>query len=346
MLIFDCSYCLFLFVVSTKKLKENFPDAQELLWSFRMIEVENLTRYYESRRAINNLSFQIEKGEVVGLLGPNGAGKSTTMNIISCILPASSGTVKINGFDTFEQSLEIRKIIGYLPETPPLYPDMTVAKYLDFAAGVRGVAAKKIPASVERVIDKCSLKDVGHRIIGRLSKGYQQRVGLAQAMVHDPEILILDEPTVGLDPIQIIEIRKLIQELAAEHTIILSSHILPEITQICKRVIIINEGEIAAVDSLGGLTASLRKSERLSLTVRKSEDTIIKKLNSMDQVLSVSSEEENQFFIECALRSNLQEDIAKLALENHWGIIELKPVSMTLEDIFLKLTLEEKEPPA
>ena len=311
-----------------------------------MIEVENLTRYYGSRRAINNLSFQIEKGEVVGFLGPNGAGKSTTMNIISCILPASNGTVKINRFDTFEQSLEIRKMIGYLPETPPLYPDMTVAKYLDFAAGVRGVPSKNIPAAVERVIEKCSLKDVGHRIIGRLSKGYQQRVGLAQAMVHDPEILILDEPTIGLDPIQIIEIRKLIQELAEEHTIILSSHILPEITQICKRVIIINEGEIAAVDSLGGLTASLRKSERLSLTVRKSEDTIIEKLNSLDQVISASSTEENQFLIECSLRSNLQDDIAKLALENDWGIIELKPISMTLEDIFLKLTLEEKEPVA
>jgi len=311
-----------------------------------MIEVENLTRYYGSRRAINNLSFQIEKGEVVGFLGPNGAGKSTTMNIISCILPASNGTVKINRFDTFEQSLEIRKMIGYLPETPPLYPDMTVAKYLDFAAGIRGVSSKNIPAAVERVIEKCSLKDVGHRIIGRLSKGYQQRVGLAQAMVHDPEILILDEPTIGLDPIQIIEIRKLIQELAEEHTIILSSHILPEITQICKRVIIINEGEIAAVDSLGGLTASLRKSERLSLTVRQSEDTIIEKLNSLDQVISASSTEENQFLIECSLRSNLQDDIAKLALENDWGIIELKPISMTLEDIFLKLTLEEKEPVA
>jgi ABC-2 type transport system ATP-binding protein len=311
-----------------------------------MIEVENLTRYYGSRRAINNLSFQIEKGEVVGFLGPNGAGKSTTMNIISCILPASTGTVKINRFDTFEQSLEIRKMIGYLPETPPLYNDMTVAKYLDFAAGVRGVSSKNIPAAIERVIEKCSLKDVGHRIIGRLSKGYQQRVGLAQAMVHDPEILILDEPTIGLDPIQIIEIRKLIQELAEEHTIILSSHILPEITQICKRVIIINEGEIAAVDSLGGLTASLRKSERLSLTVRKSEDTIIKKLNSLDQVISASSTEENQFLIECSLRSNLQDDIAKLALENNWGIIELKPISMTLEDIFLKLTIEEKEPVA
>lgn len=308
-----------------------------------MIEVENLTKYYGSRRAINNLSFQIEKGEVVGFLGPNGAGKSTTMNIISCILPASSGSAKINGFDTFEHSLEIRKIIGYLPETPPLYPDMTVADFLTFAARVRGVPSKEAHSSVEKVIGKCSLKDVSHRIIGRLSKGYQQRVGLAQAMVHDPEILILDEPTIGLDPIQIIEIRKLIHELAAEHTIILSSHILPEITQICKRVIIINEGEIAAVDSLGGLTASLRKSERLALTVKNSENGIAEKLNNLDQVLSVSSGEENQFLIECQLRSNLQDEIARMALDNKWGIVELKPVSMTLEDIFLKLTLEEKE---
>ena len=311
-----------------------------------MIEVKNLTRYYGTRRAINNISFQIEKGEVVGFLGPNGAGKSTTMNIISCILPASSGSAKINGFDTFEQSLEIRKVIGYLPETPPLYSDMIVSDYLNFAAGVRGVDTKRISSSVDRVIEKCSLKDVSHRIIGRLSKGYQQRVGLAQSMVHDPEILILDEPTIGLDPIQIIEIRKLIQELTAEHTIILSSHILPEITQICKRVIIINEGEIAAVDSLGGLAASLRKSERLSLTVRNSENNIVEKLNGLDQVISTTNSEGNEYLIECALRSNLQDGIAKLALENNWGIEELKPVSMTLEDIFLKLTLEEKEPAA
>ena len=309
-----------------------------------MIEVKNLTRYYGTRRAINNISFQIEKGEVVGFLGPNGAGKSTTMNIISCILPASSGSAKINGFDTFEQSLEIRKVIGYLPETPPLYSDMIVSDYLNFAAGVRGVDTKRISSSVDRVIEKCSLKDVSHRIIGRLSKGYQQRVGLAQSMVHDPEILILDEPTIGLDPIQIIEIRKLIQELTAEHTIILSSHILPEITQICKRVIIINEGEIAAVDSLGGLEASLRKSERLSLTVRKFENNVVEKLNGLDQVISTTNSEGNEYLIECALRSNLQDGIAKLALENNWGIVELKPVSMTLEDIFLKLTLEEKEP--
>ena len=309
-----------------------------------MIEVKKLPRYYGTRRAINNISFQIEKGEVVGFLGPNGAGKSTTMNIISCILPASSGSAKINGFDTFEQSLEIRKVIGYLPETPPLYSDMIVSDYLNFAAGVRGVDTKRISSSVDRVIEKCSLKDVSHRIIGRLSKGYQQRVGLAQSMVHDPEILILDEPTIGLDPIQIIEIRKLIQELTAEHTIILSSHILPEITQICKRVIIINEGEIAAVDSLGGLAASLRKSERLSLTVRNSENNIVEKLNGLDQVISTTNSEGNEYLIECALRSNLQDGIAKLALENNWGIVELKPVSMTLDDFFLKLTLEEKEP--
>jgi len=309
-----------------------------------MIEVKNLTRYYGTRRAINNISFQIEKGEVVGFLGPNGAGKSTTMNIISCILPASSGSAKINGFDTFEQSLEIRKVIGYLPETPPLYSDMIVADYLNFAAGIRGVDAKRISSSVDRVIEKCSLKDVSRRIIGRLSKGYQQRVGLAQAMIHDPEILILDEPTIGLDPIQIIEIRKLIHELTAEHTIILSSHILPEITQICKRVIIINDGEIAAVDSLGGLAASLRKSDRLSLTVRNSENNVVEKLNGLDQVISATNDGGNQYLIECALSSNLQDEIAKLALKNNWGIVELKPVSMTLEDIFLKLTLEEKEP--
>ena len=266
------------------------------------------------------------------------------MNIISCILPASSGSAKINGFDTFEQSLEIRKVIGYLPETPPLYSDMIVADYLNFAAGIRGVDAKRISSSVDRVIEKCSLKDVSRRIIGRLSKGYQQRVGLAQAMIHDPEILILDEPTIGLDPIQIIEIRKLIHELTAEHTIILSSHILPEITQICKRVIIINDGEIAAVDSLGGLAASLRKSDRLSLTVRNSENNVVEKLNGLDQVISATKDEGNQYLIECALSSNLQDEIAKLALENNWGIVELKPVSMTLEDIFLKLTLEEKEP--
>ena len=306
-----------------------------------MIEVENLCKFYGPRQAINNLTFQVKKGEVVGFLGPNGAGKTTTMNILACVFPASSGTARIHNHDIFKESMEIRKIIGYLPETPPLYPDMTVEDYLKFAARIRRVPDSKTPAAVDRVLDRCVLRDVRHRIIGKLSKGFQQRVGLAQAMIHDPEILILDEPTIGLDPIQIIEIRKLILELSASHTIILSSHILPEITQICKRVIIINEGSIAAMDSLEGLTSSLRKSERLLLRIRHPHDGISGQLSSMDRVISIQ-EEKDQFIIECELNSHLQDQVAEMALGKSWGLIELKPIPMTLEDIFLKLTLEEK----
>lgn len=307
-----------------------------------MIEVENLSKFYGPRQAVKNISFRVEKGDVVGFLGPNGAGKTTTMNMLCCLIPASHGTAKVCGHDIFEQSLEIRKVIGYLPETPPLYPDMVVSDFLVFAAKIRLVPAKNIKASVDRVVEKCGLKDVRNRIIGRLSKGYQQRVGLAQAMIHDPEILVLDEPTVGLDPIQIIEIRKLIKELAASHTIILSSHILPEVTQICNRVIIIHEGEIAAMDSLEKLTSSLRKSERLQLQVRVAGNDRAEKLSQISRVVSVHADGENRFVIECELDSNLQDDVARVVLDNHWGIVELKPVAMTLEDIFLKLTTEEQ----
>jgi ABC-2 type transport system ATP-binding protein len=308
-----------------------------------MIEVEQLSKSYGPREAIKGLSFQVEKGEVVGFLGPNGAGKSTTMNILSCIMPASSGTAKICGFDVFEQSLEIRKLIGYLPETPPLYADMVVYDYLAFAARLRNVPLKNTQSAVEQVIEKCSLKEVSERIIGRLSKGYQQRVGIAQALVHNPDILILDEPTIGLDPIQIIEIRKLIQELALSHTIILSSHILPEITQICKRVIIISDGKIAAVDSLEALTTRLRKGERLLLKVRQSSSEILEKLRGVEKVNAVSEEQPGQFTIDCEPNADIQDEIAQLSLNNKWGIVELKPASMTLEDVFLKLTLEENE---
>ena len=308
-----------------------------------MIEVEQLSKSYGPREAIKGLSFHVEKGEVVGFLGPNGAGKSTTMNILSCIMPASSGTAKICGFDVFEQSLEIRKLIGYLPETPPLYADMVVYDYLAFAARLRNVPLKNTQSAVEQVIEKCSLKEVSERIIGRLSKGYQQRVGIAQALVHNPDILILDEPTIGLDPIQIIEIRKLIQELALSHTIILSSHILPEITQICKRVIIISDGKIAAVDSLEALTTRLRKGERLLLKVRQSSSEILEKLRGVEKVNAVSEEQSGQFIIDCEPNADIQDEIAQLSLNNKWGIVELKPASMTLEDIFLKLTLEENE---
>ena len=306
-----------------------------------MIEVEQLSKSYGPREAIKNLSFQIKKGEVVGFLGPNGAGKTTTMNILACIMPASSGTAKICGFDVFEQALEIRRLIGYLPETPPLYSDMVVSDFLTFAARLRNISPQKAPLAVTQVLEKCSLNEVKNRIIGRLSKGFQQRVGIAQALVHDPGILILDEPTIGLDPIQIIEIRKLIQELASSHTIILSSHILPEITQICKRVIIISDGEIAAVDSLDALTTRLRKGERLLLKVRQDDNQTIEKLRALNGVNAVTEHQAEHYIIDCEPNAGVQDKVAQLILDNNWGIVELKPVSMTLEDIFLKLTVEE-----
>ena len=308
-----------------------------------MVEVDQLSKSYGPREAIRNLSFQIEKGEVIGFLGPNGAGKTTTMNILACIMPASSGTARICGFDVFEQSLKIRELIGYLPETPPLYSDMVISDYLAFAARIRNVPKTHTALAVDRVVEKCSLTEVRNRIIGRLSKGFQQRVGIAQALIHDPDILILDEPTIGLDPIQIIEIRKLIQELAASHTIILSSHILPEITQICKRVIILNDGEIAAVDSLEALTARLRKGDRLFLRVRQADIGAVDKLKALSRVVAVTQQEDGQFVIECEPHANIQDAIAKLALDQGWGIVELTPASVTLEDIFIKLTLEESE---
>ncbi len=306
-----------------------------------MIEVEKLSKSYGPRSAIKGLTFKVNKGEVVGFLGPNGAGKTTTMNILTCILPASSGTARVCGFDIFDQSLEIRKVIGYLPETPPLYQDMVVENFLEFSAGIRNVPKVKTSNAVGRVIEKCKLEDVRQRIIGRLSKGYQQRVGLAQAMIHDPEILILDEPTIGLDPIQIIEIRKLIRELASSHTIILSSHILPEVTQICERVIIINEGEIAAMDTLDGLTASLKKNTRLQLIVENPTNDVEQKLSSIEKVISVQAETPNQILIESDPNISLQDEVARVVLDNHWGLVELKPLALTLEDIFLKLTTEE-----
>ncbi len=308
-----------------------------------MIEVQNLTKFYGPRPAIHDLCFNVDKGEVVGFLGPNGAGKSTTMNILSCIFPATSGTVRICGHDIFEESLAVRKLIGYLPENPPLYPDMTVEDYLAFAAKLRGLPSSKVGQAISMVVDKCVLGGVRHRIIGKLSKGFQQRVGLAQAMIHEPQLLILDEPTIGLDPIQIIEIRKLIKQLADSHTIILSSHILPEITHVCKRVIIINEGEIAAVDSLEGLTSSLRKSERLVLKVRNPKSDVVEQLQALEEVISVQTDDTGRFIIESKMNTHLQDQVARLVLDNGWGIEELKAVTMTLEDIFLKLTLEDNE---
>jgi ABC-2 type transport system ATP-binding protein len=220
-----------------------------------MIKVEGLTKRYGDVTAVEDISFQVEKGEIVGFLGPNGAGKTTTMRIITGFLPSTDGTVTVAGYDSFEKSMEIRKRIGYLPEHPPVYADMTVAGYLKFVAKIKGVARSERKDAMDREITRCGLKEVRSTIIGKLSKGYKQRVGLAQAMIHDPEVLILDEPTIGLDPKQIIEIRELVKSLAGEQTIILSTHILPEVTMICQRCLIIDRGRIVADDSLESLTA-------------------------------------------------------------------------------------------
>ncbi len=219
-----------------------------------MIEVENLTKRYGDFTAVEDLSFRIEKGEIVGFLGPNGAGKTTTMRILTGFLPATSGKVKISGYDIFSDPMNVKKRGGYLPEHPPVYTEMTVEGYLLYVAKIKGVPRKKRKEALARVLDRCGLSDVRTQIIGKLSKGYRQRVGLAQAMIHDPDVLILDEPTIGLDPKQIIEIRQLIKSLAGDHTIILSTHILPEVTMICQRVLIMDRGRIVADDTLEKLT--------------------------------------------------------------------------------------------
>jgi ABC-2 type transport system ATP-binding protein len=226
-----------------------------------MIEVRNLTKRYGDLVAVDGLSFTAKTGEILGFLGPNGAGKTTTMRIITGFMPATAGTVTVEGFDIFEQSHEVRKRIGYLPENPPLYNDMTVTTYLNFVARIKGVPRAEIAGARERVLESCALTNVAHRVLGHLSKGYRQRVGLAQALIHDPSVLVLDEPTIGLDPRQIIEIRSMVRDLAAKRTVILSTHILPEVSQLCHKVVIINDGRIAVEDTLENLTRTLSLEE-------------------------------------------------------------------------------------
>ena len=219
-----------------------------------MITVENLTKRYAAKTAIENVSFQVEKGEILGFLGPNGAGKTTTMRIVVGFMPASDGTVRVDGFDVFDNPLDVRRRIGYLPENPPLYADMTVTSYLEFVGRIKGVSRAALPEAVDRVVRRCGLSEVTRRVLGHLSKGFRQRVGLAQALIHEPAVLVLDEPTIGLDPRQIIEIRSLIKTLGGKRTVVLSTHILPEVSQVCDKVVIINDGRIVVEDQLANLT--------------------------------------------------------------------------------------------
>ena len=308
-----------------------------------MIEANGLTKFYGPIGAIKNVSFQIEKGEVVGFLGPNGAGKSTTIRILTCYMPPSSGTARVEGFDVMENSLQIRERIGYLPESVPLYKDLTVRRFLRFAASAKGVEAKRISAEISRVTSACGLEKNANRIIGNLSKGFRQRVGLAQALLNDPSVLILDEPTIGLDPTQIIEIRRLILDLREERTILLSSHILPEVAQLCRRVIIINKGEIVATDSPGNLTSQLQKTVKILLEVSGPTQEFAQAIENMAGVQKVSLEtnETSKFVIETDPSADRRPEIAAMAVQKGCGLLELRTMQLSLEDIFMQLVTEE-----
>ena len=308
-----------------------------------MIEAEGLTKFYGPIGALRNVSFQIEKGEVVGFLGPNGAGKSTTLRILTCYMPPSSGMARVEGLDVIENSLQIRQKIGYLPESVPLYKDLTVRRFLRFAASSKGVEAKRINAELSRVISACGLEKNADRTIHNLSKGFRQRVGLAQALLNDPSVLILDEPTIGLDPAHIIEIRRLIQDLRGNRTILLSSHILPEVAQLCQRVIIINKGEIVATDSPANLTSQLQKTVKIALELSGPVQEFAQAIENLTGVQKVSlvSNGTSKFVIETDPSSDIRPEIAAMAVQKGCGLLELKMMQLSLEDIFMQLVTEE-----
>ena len=314
-----------------------------------MIEVDHLTKSYGKNVAVNDISFNVGKGEILGFLGPNGAGKTTTMRILTGYLPATSGSARIAGFDVFDQSMEVRRRIGYLPENPPLYPDMNVHAYLEFVARIKSVAGGEIPNRVERAMEMANLTERRGELIKRLSRGFKQRVGIAQAIVHNPDVVILDEPTVGLDPKQIIEVRKLIKGLAGEHTIILSTHILPEASQTCDRVVIINRGRIAAVDTPENLTTQLKGSERVQLEVRGEEEALREAIEVVDGVTKidiqvVEASDQLKAIVESEPGTDLRGKLAAAVIGKGLELLELKAVSLSLEDIFLQLTTEEGAP--
>jgi len=311
-----------------------------------LIKVENLTKRYAAKTAIEAVSFEVQKGEILGFLGPNGAGKTTTMRIITGFMPASGGTVRVDGFDVFDTPLEVRRRIGYLPESPPLYPEMNVTGYLRFVAKIKGVPKDRIDSEVKRVMDRVSITDVKERIIAKLSKGYKQRVGIAQALLGDPPVLILDEPTIGLDPKQILEVRELIKGLAGNHTVVLSTHILPEVEQTCHRVIIIDRGRIVAVDTPQNLRFQLQGAERIFVEVAGPAGEVLAKLRATPGVINVrelnAQNGQHRFQIEGQLHKDIRSDLARVVVQSGWGLLELQSASMSLEDIFLKLTTAEE----
>jgi ABC-2 type transport system ATP-binding protein len=310
-----------------------------------MIEVVGLTKRYGPTLAVSDVSFEVRKGEVLGFLGPNGAGKTTTMRVITGYLPPSEGKVLVAGYDVVEEPLQAKRRTGYLPETPPVYPDMTVTEYLGFVARIKGVARKEMKTRISEVIEKCAVTDHQHRQIGKLSKGYRQRVGLAQALIHNPDVLILDEPTAGLDPKQIIETRELIRGLAGQHTIVLSTHILPEVSKTCDRVVVINQGKVVAVGTPDELTHRLQGYETVLLTVEGPAAEIIDKLQRVGGVNMVEPREAQDtrvtFEVHTEKGHDVRAELARAVVESRWNLLELKTSGLSLEDIFLKLTTKD-----
>jgi len=307
-----------------------------------MIEVQDLTKYYGANLAVSRLNFQVAPGEIVGFLGPNGAGKTTTLKILAGFLAPSSGVARINGYDCVSQSLKARESLGYLPESVSLYPDLTVTQFLQFAARAKGVAAREEKAEIERVISACGLEEVRQTLIAAISKGFRQRLGLAQALLKWPPLLILDEPTLGLDPSQIVEIRTLIKELAGTHTVILSTHILPEVSQVCQRVIIINRGQIVASDTVENLSREMGHGSRSVLTVRGPEPQVAAALEKVPGVTRVVSQGAGAYLVEAGNGLDLRPELARVVVEKGWELLELKAQEFTLEEVFLNLVTEEE----
>ena len=314
-----------------------------------MIKVEGLTKRYARTVAVDNISFEVEKGGIVGFLGPNGAGKTTTMRVLTCFLPPTSGSANVAGFDVLENPLEVKKRIGYLPESPPLYPEMEVQEYLTFVGRLKGISSADVGRRVNEVSERCAVGDVQTKLIGKLSKGYRQRVGLAQAIIHNPEVLILDEPTSGLDPKQIIETRELIRGLAGDHTIILSTHILSEIEHSCDKVIIISHGKLVATDTVANLTNRLRGSEAVALEVDAGlpEAEVRSRLEQVAGVSRVMYKESRDgrhiFEVESLQGRSIRADLARAVVNAGWNLNELRTVGLSLETIFLQLTASESK---
>jgi len=309
-----------------------------------MIEVQDLRKSFGERVALDGISFRVEKGEILGFLGPNGAGKTTTMRILTGFMPPTSGRALVAGFDVVLRPREVKRRIGYLPEHPPLYKEMTVQSYLAFVARIKGVAGKQLRSSVGSALERCGLQEVAGRLIQNLSKGFQQRVGIAQAIVHSPEVMVLDEPTVGLDPRQILKIRNLIRSFRGEKTVILSTHIIPEVEKLCDRVAIINEGRIAALDVRGRIGSTLETVERVSVEFTPLAPPFKGRLELLDGVRSVVQDDgsANRFLVEANVGSEISRRIFERAMEERWPLAEVTPLKPTLEEVFLKLTGEER----